>query len=83
MDYETKATNRKELRMLASFFRMLCGLAPDEPVDPVYLLELLPSIEGFHIHYYDEHFNRTPADYLDRSTFEKYEQYMKGRTWYD
>jgi hypothetical protein len=47
-----------------------------------------PTLTGhhdpvLHIHYYDEHFNRTPANYLDRTTFEKYEQYMKGRTWYD
>ena len=36
-----------------------------------------------HIHYYDKNFNRTKADYLDRTTFEKYKKYMKGRKWYD
>lgn len=36
-----------------------------------------------HIHYYDKNFNRTEASYLDKETFSKYEQYMKGRKWYD
>lgn len=36
-----------------------------------------------HIHYYDRHFNRTKAEYLDRATFDKYEKYLVGRKWYD
>lgn len=47
MDYETKATNRKELRLFAKLFRSICGLSDDEPVDPVALLDRLPDLEGF------------------------------------
>jgi len=36
-----------------------------------------------HIHYYDKNFNRTEAAYLDKSTYEQYKKYMKGRKWYD
>ncbi len=47
MDYETKATNREELRLYAKLFRAVCGLLPEEPVDPVILLDRLPELEGF------------------------------------
>lgn len=47
MDYETKATNRRELRLYAVLFRSICGLSSDECVDPVELLDKLPDLEGF------------------------------------
>ena len=47
MDYETKATNRKELRLYAKLFRSICGFSPDECIDPVILLDKLPDLEGF------------------------------------
>ena len=31
MDYETKPTNRKELRLYAKLFRSICGLSNAEP----------------------------------------------------
>ena len=47
MDYETKATNRNELRACAFLFRHICELSPDEPIDPLILLEKLPDIKPF------------------------------------
>lgn len=47
MDYETKPTNRQELRLYAKLFRSICGLSQDEPIDPVALLDRLPDFEGF------------------------------------
>ena len=47
MDYETKATNRYELRLYSKLFRSICGLSESEPVDPVRLLDKLPDFEGF------------------------------------
>ena len=47
MDYETKATNRKELRLYAKLFRSICGLSSNECIDPVTLLDRLPDLEGF------------------------------------
>ncbi len=47
MDYETKATNRSELRLYSKLFRSICGLSENEPVDPVKLLDKLPDFEGF------------------------------------
>ncbi len=47
MDYETRATNRKELRLYAKLFRSICGLSPDERIDPIMLLDKLPDLEGF------------------------------------
>ena len=47
MDYETKATNRNELRLYAKLFRSICGFNATEPIDPVQLLDLLPEPEGF------------------------------------
>ena len=47
MDYETKATNRKELRLYAKLFRSICSFSPDECIDPVILLDKLPDLEGF------------------------------------
>ena len=47
MDYETKPTNRKELRLFAKLFRSTCGLSMDEPIDPVAILDRLPDLEGF------------------------------------
>ena len=40
MDYETKPTNRNELRLFAKLFRTICGFSMDEPIDPVALLDL-------------------------------------------
>ncbi len=47
MDYETKATNRKELRLYAKLFRSICGFSSNECIDPVTLLDRLPDLEGF------------------------------------
>lgn len=47
MDYETKPTNRKELRLFAKLFRSICGFDDSEPIDPVALLDRLPDLEGF------------------------------------
>ena len=47
MDYETKATNRKELRLYALLFRRICGFTDEERIDPVALLDRLPELEGF------------------------------------
>ena len=47
MDFETKPASRKELRLYAKLFRSICGLSPDEPVDPIELLDKLPDLEGF------------------------------------
>ena len=47
MDYETKPTNRGELRLYAKLFRSICGFSKDEPIDPVELLDRLPELEGF------------------------------------
>lgn len=47
MDYETKPTNRKELRLYAKLFRSICGLSNAEPIDPIELLDRLPELEGF------------------------------------
>ena len=47
MDYETKPTNRSELRLFAKLFRTICGFSMDEPIDPVALLDRLPELEGF------------------------------------
>lgn len=47
MDYETKPTNRKELRLYAKLFRSICGFTATEPINPVELLDRLPDLEGF------------------------------------
>lgn len=47
MDYETKPTNRNELRLYAKLFRSICGFSVDEPIDPIVLLDRLPELEGF------------------------------------
>ena len=47
MDYETKATSRNELRLFLKLFRSICGYSPDEPIDPIELLDRLPELEGF------------------------------------
>ena len=47
MDYETKPTSRAELRLFSKLFRSICGLSPDEPIDPIALLDKLPDLEGF------------------------------------
>ena len=44
MDYETKATNRKELRLYAKLFRSICGFSPNECIDPILLLDKLPEL---------------------------------------
>lgn len=57
MDYETKRTCRAELRLYSKLFRSICGLSPDEPVDPVALLDKLPDLEGFEDVRYEVVFN--------------------------
>ena len=47
MDYETRATNRYELRLYALLFRSICGFSSDECIDPVVLLDRLPDLAGF------------------------------------
>lgn len=47
MDYVTKSTNRKELRLLAKLFRSIMGLSQTERIDPIALLDRLPDIESF------------------------------------
>lgn len=47
MDYETKASSRKELLLYAKLFRSICGFSDDEPIDPIKLLDKLPELEGF------------------------------------
>lgn len=47
MDYEIKAVCREELRLYSKLFRSICGCSPDEPIDPVALLDRLPDLEGF------------------------------------
>jgi hypothetical protein len=47
MDYETKATNRYELRLCSKLFRSICGLSESEPIDPIELLDKLSDFEGF------------------------------------
>ncbi|MCI8332025.1 MAG: ImmA/IrrE family metallo-endopeptidase [Clostridiales bacterium] len=47
MDYETKPTNRQNLRLFAKLFRSICGFDFSEPIDPVALLDRLPDLEGF------------------------------------
>ena len=44
MDYETKATNRKELRLFARLFRSICGVSENEPINPIELLDKLPDL---------------------------------------
>ena len=52
MDYETKPTNRKELRLYARLFRSIAKVRQDEPMNPVVLLDKLPDLEGFEdVHY--------------------------------
>ena len=47
MDYETQATNCRELRACAKLFRSICGFSQDEPIDPIVLLDRLPDLEAF------------------------------------
>ena len=47
MDYETRPTSKKELRLYAKVFRVICGFNQTEPIDPVLLLDKLPDIKGF------------------------------------
>ncbi len=52
MDYETKPTNRKELRLYAKLFRSITKVGQDTRMDPVAMLDMLPDIEGFEdVHY--------------------------------
>ena len=57
MDYETKPTCRKDLRLYAKLFRSICGLNSEEPVDPVRLLDQLRDLEGFGDVRYDVVYN--------------------------
>ena len=47
MDYEIKPTSRHDLRLYARLFRSICGFTDDEVIDPVWLLDRLPDLEGF------------------------------------
>ncbi len=47
MDYEIKPVCREQLRLFARFFRSICGVPEDVPIDPVALLDRLPDLEGF------------------------------------
>lgn len=47
MDYETIPTSRAELRLFSKLFRSICSLSPDEPINPIALLDRLPDLEGF------------------------------------
>lgn len=47
MDYETKPTNRNELRCCAKLFRTICCFSDDEPIDPIALLDRLPCFDVF------------------------------------
>lgn len=46
MDYETRATSRKELRLLATVFRGLFALPVTGPIDPLMLLDKMPDVFG-------------------------------------
>ncbi|MBR4395945.1 MAG: ImmA/IrrE family metallo-endopeptidase [Eubacteriaceae bacterium] len=59
MDYETKPSSRAKLRLYSKLFRSICGLSPDEPVDPVALLDKLPDFEGFEDVRYEIVYNDT------------------------
>lgn len=47
MDYETRPTCRKELRLLAQLFRSICGVNNSESINPIELLDRLPDLDGF------------------------------------
>lgn len=47
MDYEIRPTNRKELRIYASFFRSIGGYSAEEAIDPIVLFDKLPDMDGF------------------------------------
>ena len=47
MDYETRATNRQEIRLYAKLFRVICGFKQFEPINPVQLLDKLSDIDLF------------------------------------
>lgn len=47
MDYETRATNRQEIRLYAKIFRVFCGFKQFERIDPIQLLDRLSSIDIF------------------------------------
>ena len=52
MDYETKPTNRLELRLFSMLFRSIAQIGQSEVIDPVVLLDKLPDLEGFSdVHY--------------------------------
>lgn len=59
MDYETKPTNRNELRHCAKLFRAICGFTADEPIDPIILLDKLPDLDGFEDVRYEVVYNNT------------------------
>ncbi len=47
MDYETRATNRNEIRLYAKLFRVIFGFKQFELIDPIQLLDKLPDIDIF------------------------------------
>lgn len=47
MDYETKPTSRKDLRLYAKLFRSICNASENEPINPLDLLDKLSDLEGF------------------------------------
>ena len=76
MDYETKPTNRKELRLYAKLFRLVCGLSPDEPIDPIALLDRLPELEGFEDVRYEVVYNNELAGAVPAQCIKTDEGYL-------
>lgn len=64
MDYETtKTCSRKEARLYAKLFRVMFGLPPTGPVDPIFLLDSMCSVKGFeHISYEVVYGNELPGN---------------------
>lgn len=76
MDYETRAASRRELRLFAEFFRTICELTPNEPVDPVLLLDKLPDYEGFNNVYYEIVEDKTLPKYVPARCTLKNDEYI-------
>lgn len=72
MDYETKPTNRKELRLFALLFRCICGFSEAEPIDPIPLLDRLPELEGFEdVRYEIVYNNELPENVQAQCTYDE------------
>lgn len=69
MDYETKATSRKELRLYARLFRTICGFTPNEPINPIEFDAMVDNISPCQIICFGNPFpemdgNITVVDYM-------------------